>query len=201
MAEDNDALLKRVRDTLGLDASEAAQTKLAEALERVAARLALEWLSGDRRFESVSQQTEHWLAAFYEEIFTDEQPDATRIYERFGVSLPRATYLARLLRARRTGLWRAAARQEVQVQLERHEAAALEDERGNVAHVQEYELSLSSGAADELRVIYNRLSGSVAEKERPSPPKPRPSYGDARWFAIRADSLLLILRHLKGEPG
>ena len=61
MAEDNDALLKRVRDTLGLDASEAAQTKLAEALERVAARLALEWLSGDRRFESVSQQTERAL--------------------------------------------------------------------------------------------------------------------------------------------
>src|SRR5262249_44818988 len=100
------ALLDRAHAALKLDASPAAH-KLAKAkLEELASTLLLEWLVGDKRFESQSQQAEYWLSRFYEEIFVDEQPDATRIYERFGVSLPRAAYLARLLRARRASQWR-----------------------------------------------------------------------------------------------
>jgi hypothetical protein len=39
------------------------------------------------------------MAAWAGGVFVDEQPDATRIYVRFGVNLPRAGYLARLRRA------------------------------------------------------------------------------------------------------
>jgi hypothetical protein len=129
--------------------SQAAQ-KLAKAkLESLASTLLLEWIVGDRRFESQSQQAEYWLSRIYEEIFVDDQPDATRIYERFGVNLPRAAYLARLLRARRAPQWRQAARVELKTQLERHKAAALDAKKEGQAHVTEFDVSLSPGAADE----------------------------------------------------
>lgn len=83
------------------------------------------WVVGEKRFESQSQQREYWLSRFYEEVFIDEQPDATRIYERFGMSLPRAGYLSRLLRARRIAQWRHAARLELKRQLERKRQAAV----------------------------------------------------------------------------
>ena len=37
----------------------------ADRLQAVAAELALEWITGERRFESQSQQTEYWLARLY----------------------------------------------------------------------------------------------------------------------------------------
>ena len=49
----------------------------------------------------------------------DEQPD-----ERFGMSLPRAGYLSRLLRARRTAQWRESARKELFAQLNKFKADA-----------------------------------------------------------------------------
>src|ERR1700733_7875312 len=94
-------LLTRARSNLATDSSLDAQKLINAQLQAVAAELALEWITGERRFENQSQQTEHWLARLYEVLYPDEQPDATRIYTRFGFSLPRAQYLARLLLARR----------------------------------------------------------------------------------------------------
>lgn len=116
------ALLDRARTAIAIDASAAGGEHVQSRLERLASTLLLEWVVGEKRFESQSQQAEYWLSRFYEEIFDDEQPDATRIYERFGVSLPRAAYLARLLRARRVAQWRQAASTEVKTQLERYKA-------------------------------------------------------------------------------
>jgi hypothetical protein len=67
------ALVDRAQAALKLDASAAAQRLAKANLERLASTLLLEWLVGDRRFESQSQQTEYWLSRFYEEIFIDEQ--------------------------------------------------------------------------------------------------------------------------------
>ena len=193
-------LLDRAQAALKLDASPAAQ-KLAKAkLESLASTLLLEWLVGDRRFESQSEQVEYWLSRIYEEIFVDEQPDATRIYERFGVSLPRATYLARLLRARRAPQWRQAARVELKTQLERHKAAALNAKKEGQAHVTEFDVSVSPGAADELRVLYDRIAAFIPERERPKPPKAKPSFGNSRWLGVPAETLLQILETLaKGD--
>jgi hypothetical protein len=83
------ALTERAQQSLSVEASDGARERLRERLQTVAAELALEWIVGERRFENQSQQTEYWLARFYEEIFLDEQPEATRIYARFGLPLPR----------------------------------------------------------------------------------------------------------------
>lgn len=195
--EDKGRLLDRARTVLAIDASPTAQAILEKHLGLLASELLLEWLVGDKRFESQSQQTEYWLARFYEEIFVDEQPDATRIYERFGVNLPRASYLARLLRARRAALWRQSAQVELKTQLERHKARADEAKKEGQAHVTEFDISLSPGSADELRVIYDRIATFVAERERPKPPKAKPSFGNSRWLAVPAETLLLVLETLR----
>jgi hypothetical protein len=195
------ALIERALSVLSIDASASAKKNLKSNLEDLGTTLLLEWLVGDKRFESQSQQTEYWLSRFYEVIFVDEQPDATRIYERFGISLPRASYLTRLLRARRAAQWRQAARAELKTQLERHKAAALTAEKEGQAHVQDFDLSLSSGAADELRVLYDRIAAFMPEKERPRPPKPRPSFGNSRWLGVPAETLLLALKALAAGDG
>lgn len=189
-------LLDRAQVVLSTDASAAAKKNIKSNLEGLGATLFLEWLVGDKRFESQSQQTEYWLSRCYEQLFADEQPDATRIYERFGISLPRAGYLARLLRARRVAQWRKAARAELKTQLERYKKRAEEAEKEGQAHVTEFDVSLSPGAADELRVVYDRLAAFLEERERPKPPKAKPSFGNSRWLGMPAETLLLILKDL-----
>ena len=195
------ALAERARAALELGASPASR-KLAKArLETLASTLLLEWLVGDKRFESQSQQTEYWLSRFYEEIFIDEQPDATRIYERFGLSLPKAGYLARMLRARRAPQWRQAARVELKTQLERHKAAALAATKVGQAHITEFDVSLSPGGADELRVLYDRIAAFKPERERPKPPRAKPSFGNSRWLGVPAETLLQLLDDLAAGDG
>lgn len=194
-----DKLLARAKAVLGQDASPEAAKAIEARLESLAAELALEWLLGESRFESQSQQTEYWLARFYEELFVDEQPEPTRIYQRFGLNLPRAAYLARLLRARRSAHWRQAARRELRTQLERHRAAAVKAREAKQAHVTEFDLSLSPGAADELKVVYDSIAAFRADKERPRPPSLKTRFTSARWLALPADTLLLIVDKLAAE--
>lgn len=191
------ALLDKSVEALGIDASAAAKEKLDKLLQPLAAELVLEWLAGEKRFESQSQQTEYWLSRFYDAIYTDEQPDATRIYARFGLTLPRAGYVARLLRARHTATWRAAARIELTRCLKEKEPAARKAETDKMAHITEFDIGMSPGAADELRVAYDRLVAATDETKRPRPPKIKPSFGGLRWFAIPADTLLLVLKEIK----
>ncbi|OWK21496.1 hypothetical protein AJ88_24100 [Mesorhizobium amorphae CCBAU 01583] len=128
-------LLKRAIDNLSLEASEPTRQMLAKRLEKLAAELALEWIIGERRFENVTNRLEYWLARLYEDIFLDEQPDATRIYSRLGFALPRSQYLARLLIARRSAHWRQAARKEVADALSQIEKKALEAMRRSKAQL------------------------------------------------------------------
>jgi hypothetical protein len=193
-------LVEQANAVLAQDCSAAAQKKIGEKLQELAAELMLEWLVAEKRFDSQSQQVEYWLSRFYEELFSDEQPEAARIYQRFSLPLPRAAYLSRLLRARRIAQWRKAAREELKTQFDRKRKDAKDAEKEKRDHIQEFDLSLSSGAADELRVIYDRLSESIAEHERPRPPKARPSYGNTKWFGIPADTLLLVLNTLDEKP-
>lgn len=192
-------LSQRAFDALITDASAEAANKLRERLQPFAAELMLEWLSGEKRFESQSQQTEYWLSRFYDEIFTDEQPDATRIYARFGLTLPRAGYVARLLRARGTAIWRQAARTELSKRLKEKEASALQEQADGQAQIIEYDIGLSPGASDELRVLYDRLVATTDEAERPKPPKTKPSFGGLRWLSVPAETLLQMLKLLEPQ--
>jgi hypothetical protein len=187
------------QEVLASDASPVAQKAIKNKLETLSATLLLEWLLGDKRFETQSQQTEYWLSRIYDEIFADEQPDATRIYERFGIGIARATYLARIMRAQRTGQWRKQARTELKTQLQRNKSRAEQAEKEGQAHIQEFDVSLSAGAADEMRVLFDRIAAFVPERERPKPPKAKPSFGNSRWWGVPAETLLLLLKNI-GDP-
>jgi len=200
MAPANDpltALLDRARSNLAIEASDTVRAKLDSRLQALAAELALEWIVGDKRFESQGQQTEHWLARIYEELFADEQPEAKQIYARFGFSLPRSQYIARLLLARRSSHWRTAARAEVKAALEAVEAKALVAQRAKSAQTQRFDLSLSRGGYDELVVLYDFMAGAVEGQNRPAPPKRIPSSPTLIWFSLTAQTALEILKLLR----
>jgi hypothetical protein len=194
-----DELLQRANGALITDATRQSATKLEQRLQPLAAELLLEWLVGEKRFESQSQQTEYWISRFYEEIFIDEQPDVTRIYSRFGIPLARASYVARLLRARATTTWRKAARVELKKRLNDKKASALQEKKDGQAHIIEYDIGLSTGAADELRVMYDRIVAATGEAEQPKPPRAKPSFGGLRWVSVPAETLLLVLDQIVRE--
>lgn len=194
-----DALLRKAIANLAAEASDADSRAMKDRLPAVAAELALEWISGERRFENQSQQTEHWLSRLYEALYPGEQPDATRIYARFGLPLPRAQYLTRLLLARRTGQWRDAARNEAIGALETIEEKSREAVQKRAGKTQRFELSLSRGGYEQLVVRYDLLAGAKGEQDRPVPLKRTPSSGSLVWFSIAAETAIALLEALRKE--
>jgi hypothetical protein len=192
-------LLARAKASLAVDASAAAKARIEARLEAVAASLALEWITGERRFESQGQQMEYWLGRLYEALFPDEQPDATRLYVRFGLPLPRAQYVTRLLLARRSAHWREAARNEVVGALETYEANARAAIKADAGSTTPYKISLSRGAYDEVVVIYDRMVGAIAGQDRPSPPRREPSSPTLVWFSITAQGVVALLDQIRKE--
>ncbi len=142
---------------------------------------------------------EYWLARIYEALYPDEQPNASRLYLRFGLPLPRAQYLTRLLLARRSAHWRDTAHAEVVAVLEPWEKDAAEAKKKGVGSSTPYKLSLSRGAYDELIVIYDRMAAPVAAKDRPSPPKREPSSPTMVWFQISALGVLALLEQIRKD--
>lgn len=182
-----------MREALALQASDRAKERIDSHFEKLCVELVSDWLLGDRRFESVSQQAEHWLSRLYEEIYVDEQPEATRLYERFRLPLPRARYIARLLMAQRAAQWRTAARNELKSTLDAFRDSAKEAIAAREGPTQRYEASLSRGAYDELMVTYDEVCRELASAKRPAPPRKLPSSPVVTWFSITADTLLAIL--------
>jgi len=194
-------LLARAQGNLSVDASDEVKKRIDEKLREVASELALEWISGERRFESQSQQIESWLARLYEELFVDEQPTPARIYARFGLPLSRSQYFSRLLFTRRAGHWRDRARQDLKEQLRSFKdkaERAIHEKRGKT---QSYEMSLSRGAFEELVPLYDRLADVASGEDRPAPPKRIPGVGTFVRCSITAEVVLALINELtKDQP-
>jgi hypothetical protein len=184
---------------LAIEASPETVRRIEADFDKLCVELVSDWLLGERRFESVSQQTEHWLARLYDVLYVDEQPEASRLYERFRLPLPRAQYLARLLMARRAGQWRKAARTELIATLGRLKASAGDAVEAGEGQVQRYDTSLSRGAYDELVVAYEAVGRAANDRERPAPPRKLPSSPTVAWFSITAETTLAILNHLEAD--
>ncbi|MGK9167056.1 hypothetical protein KXR53_12195 [Inquilinus limosus] len=201
MAEDAERQerLARAKAALATDASPASRARIEAGYEALCVDLVSEWVLGEPRYESQGQQAEAWIARFYDRLHSDEQPDANRIYARFQLGLPRAQYLARLLRARRTAQWRAAARAELRQVLEQSEADARAAAAAGRAQVQRFELSLSRGGYDELVTLYDSVAAAVTNGGRPAPPAKKPSSPTLTWFSITAETILALLDALRRE--
>lgn len=191
--------LARAKAALAVDASPAARARIDSGYEALCVDLVSEWVLGERRHESQGQQAEAWIARFYDALHSDEQPDASRIYARYQLGLPRAQYLARLLRARRTAQWRAAARAELGQALERVSADARAVAKAGRAQVQRFDLSLSRGGYDELVTLYDTVAAAITRGDRPAPPAKKPSSPTLTWFSITAETILALLEALRRE--
>lgn len=192
-------LLGAAKKQLAFDASVNARERIEKRLETICTELVGEWLTGERRFESPSQQAEHWIARIYEEIFEDEQPDATRLYMRFQLPLPRAHYVTRLMLARRTAQWRSAAREEILRVLASVEKKAKEAADAGEDQTQRFDLSVSRGGYDELMVVFDSLARGLKEANRPTPPAKKPSTPTLIWFSITAEAVIALLGRLRLE--
>jgi hypothetical protein len=201
MAEDADRRDRaaRARAALAIDASPASRARIESGYEALCVDLVSEWVLGEHRAESQGQQAEAWIARFYDALHSDEQPDTNRIYARYQLGLPRAQYLARLLRARRSAQWRAAARAELRQVLERAEPDARAAAEAGRAQVQRFELSLSRGGYDELITVYDTAAAAVTGGDRPAPPSKKPSSPTLTWFSITAEAILALLDALRQE--
>lgn len=203
MAEDADRRdgLARAKAALAIDASPASRERIEAGYEALCVDLVSEWVLGERRHETQGQQAEAWIARFYDALHSDEQPDANRIYARFQLALPRALYLARLLRARRTAQWRAAARVELRQVLESIEPRAREAAAADPRQDQtlRFDLSLSRGAYDELVTLYDSVASAMTKVDRPLPPTKKPSSPTLTWFSITAEAILALLDALRRE--
>lgn len=201
MAEDADGRnrLARAKAALAIDASPASRARIDSGYEGLCVDLVSEWVLGERRHETQGQQAEAWIARFYDTLHSDEQPDANRIYARYQLGLPRAQYLARLLRARRSAQWRTAARAELRQVLERASADARAAAEAGRAQVQRFELSLSRGGYDELVTLYDSVAAAITQGDRPAPPAKKPSSPTLTWFSITAETILALLDALRRE--
>lgn len=194
-----DALLSRARESLVLETSEMTKRRIDDHLRDLAAELALQWITGERRFENQGQQLEHWLGHLYENLFVDEQPNPARIYARFGVPLTRAQYVSRLLFARRKNQWRDAAVREVKAALESVEVKAKDALIEKAGKTQSFDLSLTRGGFEQLIVFYDLVAGSSREQNRPEPPKRIAGSGSLAWFSINAATTLRLLEYINTE--
>ena len=192
--------LARAKAALAIEASAAAKARIDSDYEGLCVDLVSEWILGEKRFESQGQQAEYWIARCYEALHRDEQPDPARIYARFQLGLPRAQYLARLLRARRSAQWRAAARAELRQALGQVEADARAAAAAGRVQVQRFDLSLSRGGYDELVALYDATAAALTGRNRPAPPSKKPSSPTLTWFSITAETILALLAALPQEP-
>jgi hypothetical protein len=178
-------------------ASPASQERIDQSFDELCIELISEWIVGEPRHESATQQAEYWIGRVYDDLITDEQPDPTRMYTRFSLSLPRAQYIARLLRAQQAGPWRASATAELRQCLENLEASAKPFGGSLRAKTERFERGISRGAFDELIVLYETAAVLVVDGARPSPPRRIPSSPGIAWFSITAETVLFLLAAIR----
>lgn len=186
---------------LKVQASPESWSRIDHSFDELCVELVSEWIVGEPRLESQTQQTEYWISRFYEDLVTDEQPEPSRLYARFTLSLPRAQYVTRLLRARMASTWRATARDELRRCLEGAEAKARATDEKALS-TQTFDLSLSRGAFDELIVLYDFAAVLDAAGRRPAPPRRLPSSPRFVSFSVTAETVLILLTTVRngGAP-
>jgi len=67
----------------------------------------VDWLSGEKRYTSMTQQYADWVEAIYVELLPgDERPSTERLYNYFNMPYGQAQYVARVLNNKSLAVWR-----------------------------------------------------------------------------------------------
>ena len=148
-----------------------------------------QWLSGEERYRSITDQHIAWLQDVYTRLLPEtEVPSYARLYGKFNIPYGRAGYLIRVLNE--TGLphLRSQARAELRELLgSEYETAqeAINDNRPDVS----IGIRMSSLASRELRSILNHLCQVDPTTELPVKSS---SYGDVKTVFVPVSTVLRV---------
>lgn len=193
MVEIDDAAAARIATAVGGDAAEAHAAFAKWAIEELAA-----WISGERRFRTLSEQYIAWVEALHDDVLpTSEAPSFDRLYNNFNMTHGQAAYVTRALSDKRLAQWRIAALAAVTRQLE----AKRSDAQGFVdRHEPNRAVTLRTSRLGGIELV--RLGNEMfAANNAMAPPEPKGSSGDVRTFSIEAQTVLELLRHLTAGAG
>jgi hypothetical protein len=164
---------------------------------RLFASLALDhfyaWISGTRRYRSLTEQQAAWIEDIYERLLPPtEGPSVNRLYNSFNLSHGQAVYVSRVLADKALKQWRKQALKDLAADIEMIWPTA----NGHISKNEKNRVVRTSKlSALELQ----RLSDEAwrADKSFISPAA-KGGIGDQRVFEIAADSVRIIRDGLKG---
>jgi hypothetical protein len=102
----SDAQVKNIQDSLPESRFDDVQ-KIAESLIPLTISSWIDWLSGAKRYNSLTEQYLDWIEEIYSNILSlDEAPSTDRLFSSFNIPYGQAQYIARVLNNKQLTLWR-----------------------------------------------------------------------------------------------
>lgn len=152
-------------------------------------RQSVDWISGRRRYRSLTEQQADWIEALFDTFLPNEVPRPQRLFNSFNLPYGQAQYVARVLNDRSQLRLRSLARAELRTSLQERESTAREAVAAGDPSVLQ-SIMISSSALLEL----TRLCSDIFAAERTFKwPKTRSRFGDMRQVELESGALLNIL--------
>jgi hypothetical protein len=193
------------KSTLTIEVDEASLDKIAEAFNasgpkkaellkkyaEVAVAQFTDWITGEKRYRSLTGQYIDWIETIYEELLTSEQdrPSAAQIFNSFNMPYGQASYISRVLNEKELTKWRKLGKQELKETLKELEPKA----RKYIAQrapERPLTCTLSEAAEIELRRLSEQLRLS---DDKFILPIKRSGYGQFKMVDIAAESIIKLL--------
>ena len=133
--------------------------ELAQAWQQLAVEAWLSWLSGEKRYNSLTEQYTDWIEKIYEHLLPEtEAPSVERLWDKFHVPYGQAQYIARVLNNRQMARWREHEREGLKTAMSKRKDEAYRwiEQGDEMEHV---EMKLLKPAMKELYII---IEGTVS---------------------------------------
>lgn len=115
--EINDDQMKIIKRAFGLERF-TTEKDLANAVLPLAVEAWLNWLSGEKRYNSLTEQYTDWIEKIYQHLLPEaEAPSFRRLFNSFNIPYGQAQYIARVLYNKDMQWWRAQAREVLKTRL------------------------------------------------------------------------------------
>ena len=147
------AQVKRALHRSRFDDLESAATALAQ----LATAAWLDWLSGEQRYNSLTQQYADWVETLYLNLLPEEEaPSVDRLYNNFNIPYGQAQYITRMLNNKTMTFWRQRAIERLRTMME-EKLPEVEEWLENNEPLLRAELIVDKLAYLELRTVCDRL--------------------------------------------
>lgn len=156
-----------------------------------------EWMSGQKRFRTLTEQYISWLEDVYTRLLPeDEIPSYARLYNRFNIPYGQAGYIIRVLNEKELPHLRLRAREELKAELEKCEKQATDlCARGDLDRA--IPVRMTALASRELRNLTGKLYRKSARENRSTLlPERETGYGDFKTVAVPAMTIGELLEEL-----